>query len=83
MIFRNLGGHDPPPEWAGGGLRDVAYKLGGDDDVISVEVDNALTVTKIFNVFGVIKGFIDPGTQRFLTPETNTYTDGKQMNHLS
>ncbi|KAG7319951.1 hypothetical protein KOW79_017094 [Hemibagrus wyckioides] len=59
-IMRKLGGHDPPPEWAGGGLRDVAYKLGGDDDVVSVEVDNALTVTKILSVFGVIKGFIDP-----------------------
>ncbi|XP_060762415.1 transferrin receptor protein 1-like isoform X2 [Neoarius graeffei] len=59
-IMRKMGGHDPPPEWARGGLRNVTYKLGGGDDVVSVEVNNTLTVTKIFNMFGVIKGFIDP-----------------------
>ncbi|MCJ8745245.1 hypothetical protein PDJAM_G00128060 [Pangasius djambal] len=59
-IMRKMGGHDPPPEWASSGLRDVTYKLGGDDDVVFVEVNNDLTVTKIFNMFGVIKGFIDP-----------------------
>ncbi|KAF5902890.1 transferrin receptor protein 1-like [Clarias magur] len=59
-IMKNMGGRDPPPEWASGGLREVTYKLGGDDDIVSVEVDNALTMTKILNMFGVVKGFIDP-----------------------
>ncbi|XP_046732095.1 transferrin receptor protein 1-like isoform X1 [Silurus meridionalis] len=59
-IMRKMGGHDPPHEWAGGGLRDVTYKLGGDDDVVSVEVNDNLRLTKIFNMFGVIKGFVDP-----------------------
>lgn len=63
MIFRKMGGPQPPREWARGGLWDVAYKLGGGDDVVSVEVNSALSVTKIFNMFGVIKGFVDPGTQ--------------------
>lgn len=62
MVFRKMGGRDPPHEWASGGLRDVTYKLGGDDDVVSMEVNNTLAVTKIFNMFGVIKGFVDPGT---------------------
>ncbi|TTN01734.1 Transferrin receptor protein 1 [Bagarius yarrelli] len=59
-IIRKLGGPDLPPEWAGGGLRDVTYKLGCGDDNISVEVENFLSAMKISNVFGVIKGFIDP-----------------------
>ncbi|XP_053507836.1 transferrin receptor protein 1-like [Ictalurus furcatus] len=59
-IMRKMGGRDPPHEWASGGLRDVTYKLGGDDDVVSMEVNNTLAVTKIFNMFGVIKGFVDP-----------------------
>ncbi|KAI5608853.1 transferrin receptor protein 1 [Silurus asotus] len=59
-IMRKMGGHDPPHEWAGGGLRNVTYKLGGDDDVASVEVNDNLRLTKIFNMFGVIKGFVDP-----------------------
>lgn len=74
-----MGGHDPPHEWAPGGLKDLTYKLGGDDDIVFVEVSNALTLTKIINVFGVIKGFIDPGTQWFSTPETNTFTGRYQM----
>ncbi|KAM9440015.1 transferrin receptor protein 1-like isoform 1-T2 [Clarias gariepinus] len=59
-IMKKMGGHNPPPEWASGGLREVTYKLGGDDDIVFVDVDNALTMTKIFNMFGVVKGFIDP-----------------------
>ena len=36
-------------------------KLGGDTDLITVEVNNILTERKITNVFGVIKGFVDAG----------------------
>ena len=57
-----MGGRDPPRGWGDGGLRDVSYKLGGDSDLISVEVNNVLTEKKIHNVFGVIKGFVDAGT---------------------
>uniref|UniRef100_A0A4W4ENY0 Transferrin receptor protein 1 n=1 Tax=Electrophorus electricus TaxID=8005 RepID=A0A4W4ENY0_ELEEL len=41
------------------GLQNVTYKLGGDNDVASVEVNNVLIEKRIHNVFGVIKGFID------------------------
>lgn len=34
-------------------------KLGGETDLITVEVNNILTERKITNVFGVIKGFVD------------------------
>ncbi|KAK1790747.1 hypothetical protein P4O66_014610 [Electrophorus voltai] len=56
-IMGKMGGRDPPRGWANGGLQ--MYKLGGEDDVASVEVNNVLIEKKIHNVFGVIKGFID------------------------
>lgn len=48
-------------DWSDGLLRDVNYNLGDDGDVITVEVNNALTEKKIHNVFGVIKGYVDEG----------------------
>ncbi len=42
------------------------YKLGDENDVITVEVNNVLTEKKIHNVFGVIEGFVDAGTMRCL-----------------
>lgn len=47
----------------------IRYKLGDENDVITVQVENVLTEKRINNVFGVIKGFVDPGTmRRLLTP---------------
>lgn len=62
FFFRNING----PELAAdsgfkGGLSSVAYRLGGQENV-TVEVNNVLVNRKIINVFGVIKGFTDPGT---------------------
>lgn len=45
-----------PQEWGG------VTKLGDENDVITVEVNNVLAEKKINNVFGVIKGFVDAGT---------------------
>lgn len=44
-----------------GSFASVGYKLGGSEN-ITVEVNNVLVNKEIHNVFGVIKGFIDPGT---------------------
>lgn len=44
-----------PESWGG------INKLGEENDVITVEVNNILTEKKIHNVFGVIKGFVDAG----------------------
>lgn len=38
----------------------MSYKLGGTVNA-TVEVNNVLVNTNIHNVFGVIKGFVDPG----------------------
>ncbi|KAG9278787.1 transferrin receptor protein 1-like [Astyanax mexicanus] len=56
-IMGMMEGRDPPRGWGNGGLQ--KYKLGGDDDLVTVEVNNVLTEKKIHNVFGVIKGLVD------------------------
>lgn len=55
-------GPDPPPGWGEGGLAEVKYRLGSDNDTATLEVKNVLTVKKILNVFGIIRGVQDPGT---------------------
>ncbi|XP_068604482.1 transferrin receptor 1a isoform X2 [Brachionichthys hirsutus] len=52
-ILRELGGPNEPEGWGG------VNRLGGETDVITVEVNNVLTERKIHNVFGVIEGFVD------------------------
>ncbi|KAL6104165.1 tfrc [Pungitius sinensis] len=52
-IRRQLGGPTEPGSWGG------IYKLGEENDLITVEVNNVLAEKKIHNVFGVIKGFVD------------------------
>lgn len=58
-IRRQLGGHNEPETWGG------SYKLGEENDAITVEVNNVLPEKKIHNVFGVIKGFVDAGNISF------------------
>lgn len=53
-----MGGDDAPEEFRGALPR---YKLGSQSDNVTVEVNNKLAETKIHNVFGVIKGYVDPG----------------------
>ncbi|XP_053083462.1 transferrin receptor protein 1 isoform X2 [Pangasianodon hypophthalmus] len=59
-IMRGMGGRSSPRGWADGGLQDVEYKLGNINNTVSVEVNNVLTEIQIHNVFGVIKGYVDP-----------------------
>nr|XP_020515153.1 transferrin receptor protein 1-like isoform X2 [Labrus bergylta] len=53
-ILKELGGDNVPNGWG------LFSKLGGEGDIIKVDVGNVLTEKKISNVFGVIKGFVDP-----------------------
>ncbi|KAI1882749.1 hypothetical protein AGOR_G00238140 [Albula goreensis] len=57
-LFRKMGGNSAPSFWTGN--LGVSYRLGGDDGVVKVEVNNVLAEKKINNVFGVLKGFMDP-----------------------
>ena len=54
-------GKDAPTNFKGTLKGLSKYVLGGDGDVVSVTVNNVQVDTKIHNVFGVIKGFVDPG----------------------
>ncbi|KAJ8278089.1 hypothetical protein GJAV_G00083700 [Gymnothorax javanicus] len=60
-IFQKMGGLSAPKSWSDGHLSGVhTYNLGGENDSVTVEVKNSLVERRIHNVFGVIKGFIDP-----------------------
>ncbi|XP_061654709.1 transferrin receptor 1a isoform X2 [Phyllopteryx taeniolatus] len=52
-IIAQLEGQIAPEEWGD------FNKLGSENDVVTVEVENVLTEKKINNVFGVIEGFVD------------------------
>ncbi|XP_023674311.1 transferrin receptor 1b [Paramormyrops kingsleyae] len=60
QLFRNMNGKNSPPNWDEGRLMGVTYNLGGDNDTVTVEVNNSLVEKMIHNVFGIIKGFVDP-----------------------
>ncbi|XP_073347503.1 transferrin receptor protein 1-like [Pagrus major] len=52
-MLRQLGGQNVPEGWGG------INRLGDENDLITLEVNNVLTQKEIHNVFGVIKGFVD------------------------
>uniref|UniRef100_A0A8C2IGV0 Transferrin receptor protein 1-like n=1 Tax=Cyprinus carpio TaxID=7962 RepID=A0A8C2IGV0_CYPCA len=56
-IFEKMGGDDAPDRFKGDF---PSYKLGREGDNVTVVVNNNLVDTKIHNVFGVIKGYVDP-----------------------
>ncbi|KTG35212.1 hypothetical protein cypCar_00021198 [Cyprinus carpio] len=56
-IFKKMGGDDAPDRFKGDF---PSYKLGREGDNVTVVVNNNLADTKIHNVFGVIKGYVDP-----------------------
>lgn len=59
VLSRNIGGPESDESFKGG-LSSLTYRLGGIENV-TVEVNNVLVNKEIHNVFGVIKGFTDPG----------------------
>lgn len=56
-IFEKMGGSSAPENFKG---TLSSYKLGNETDKVTVAVNNNLVDTKIHNVFGVIKGYVDP-----------------------
>ncbi|XP_067310451.1 transferrin receptor 1a [Pseudorasbora parva] len=58
-IMSKLGGRTLPNGWRDRSLGGNVYNLGGNDDNITVEVNNVLIQKRIHNVFGVIKGYTD------------------------
>lgn len=62
LSCRHLAGQNLPSQWGG------INRLGDESNVVTVEVNNVLTEKKIHNVFGVIKGIVDPGMMQQLRP---------------
>ncbi|KAL4631066.1 transferrin receptor protein 1-like [Arapaima gigas] len=61
LLFGKMGGPNAPQSWDETRLNKVSMlKLGAENDVVRVDVHNVLVEKKINNVFGVIKGFVDP-----------------------
>ncbi|XP_010769573.1 transferrin receptor protein 1-like [Notothenia coriiceps] len=58
-----------------GSLTSVGYKLGGSKN-ITVQVNNVLVNKEIHNVFGVIKGFIDPDQYVVLGAQRDAWGKG-------
>uniref|UniRef100_A0AAY4ARY2 Transferrin receptor protein 1 n=1 Tax=Denticeps clupeoides TaxID=299321 RepID=A0AAY4ARY2_9TELE len=58
-IFLKMTGGEAPSDFIGKLKGLSTYKLGSDQDQVTVTVSNALVEKRIHNVFGVIKGFID------------------------
>ncbi|KAM9839395.1 transferrin receptor 1b [Aulostomus maculatus] len=58
-----------------GGISTVTYKLGGSQN-ISVEVNNVPVNREVHNVFGIIKGFIDPDQYVLLGAQRDAWGPG-------
>ncbi|XP_036414252.1 transferrin receptor 1b [Colossoma macropomum] len=75
-IHQKMGGSDAPEHFKGK-LKGISkYRLGGDGDKMTVTVNNALVDTKIHNVFGVIKGFIDPDHYVVMGAQRDSFSKG-------
>lgn len=62
LNHRRMGGKEAPAHFTGTLPGVKKYTLGGETNV-TVAVYNVLVDTKIYNVFGVIKGSVDPGEE--------------------
>ncbi|XP_034998627.1 transferrin receptor 1b [Hippoglossus stenolepis] len=75
-LLQNIGGPESDASSGfKGGFDSVSYRLGGVENV-TVEVNNVLVNTKIRNVFGVIKGFIDPDRYVVLGAQRDAWGKG-------
>ncbi|XP_045558605.1 transferrin receptor protein 1 isoform X1 [Salmo salar] len=75
-ILKRIGGPDCPPSFKGN-LDNVKCTLGGaSSEDVTVEVNNMLQDTEIHNVFGVIKGFIEPDRYVVLGAQRDAWGPG-------
>ncbi|KAF7691574.1 hypothetical protein HF521_010541 [Silurus meridionalis] len=74
-IFQKMGGKDAPADFIGMLPGVTKYTLGGETSV-SVSVNNVLVDTKIYNIFGVIKGFVDPDRYVVLGAQRDAFGHG-------
>uniref|UniRef100_A0A8C2BZN8 Transferrin receptor 1b n=1 Tax=Cyprinus carpio TaxID=7962 RepID=A0A8C2BZN8_CYPCA len=72
-IFEKMGGEDAPARFKGDF---PTYKVGSESDKVTVAVNNNLADTKIHNVFGVIKGYVDPDRYVVIGAQRDSMTLG-------
>ncbi|XP_058621679.1 transferrin receptor 1b [Onychostoma macrolepis] len=72
-IFKQMGGEDAPKNFCGDFS---SYKLGSESDKVTVAVNNNLADTKIHNVFGVVKGYVDPDRYVVIGAQRDSLTSG-------
>ncbi|KAI4893601.1 hypothetical protein NFI96_026848, partial [Prochilodus magdalenae] len=75
-IHQKMKGKDAPTSFKGTLKGLSKYVLGGDGDVVSVTVNNVQVDTKIHNVFGVIKGFVDPDRYVVIGAQRDSFSWG-------
>uniref|UniRef100_A0A6Q2WRL0 Peptidase M28 domain-containing protein n=1 Tax=Esox lucius TaxID=8010 RepID=A0A6Q2WRL0_ESOLU len=75
QIMKAIGGANVPSSFRGG-LDDVTYRIGGAGVNVTVEVNNVLQNTEIHNVFGVIKGFVEPDHYVVLGAQRDSWGPG-------
>ncbi|XP_035279950.1 transferrin receptor protein 1-like isoform X4 [Anguilla anguilla] len=73
-LFGKMTGISAPGNWEG--KLGVNYKIGGDGDVVTVEVNNVPTEKKITNVFGVIMGVVDPDRYLVIGAQRDSWGPG-------
>ncbi|KAJ8270381.1 hypothetical protein GJAV_G00113770 [Gymnothorax javanicus] len=74
MLFRKMGGFTVPDSWEG--RLGVNYKIGGNGDLVTVEVNNVLVEKRIRNLFGVIKGYLDPDRYLVIGAQRDSWGPG-------
>ncbi|KAL7840639.1 hypothetical protein AOLI_G00259620 [Acnodon oligacanthus] len=75
-IHQKMQGKDAPENFKGK-LKGIGrYRLGGDGDTMTLTVNNVPVDTKIDNVFGVIKGFIDPDHYVVIGAQRDSFSKG-------
>lgn len=72
-IFEKIGGGDAPARFKGDFS---SYKLGSESDKVTVAVNNNLADTKIHNVFGVFKGYVDPDRYVVIGAQRDSLSSG-------
>ncbi|XP_068073161.2 transferrin receptor 1b isoform X1 [Danio rerio] len=72
-ILSKMGGSEVPSKFKGGF---TSYKFGDESNKVALSINNKLVDTKIHNVFGVIKGYVDPDRYVVIGAQRDSMTSG-------
>ncbi|KAK1806505.1 hypothetical protein P4O66_005014 [Electrophorus voltai] len=75
-IHKKMGGKDAPVNFKGKLIDFDSYKLGDSNNIVKVVVKNNEVDTRIHNVFGVIKGFVDPDRYVVIGAQRDSFSWG-------